>query len=254
MPAAGTAGQEERDEDRDERGAKGRRDSALVVRGRRRGPTIGERQRAGAPAPREARARMRRCGGPDVRTGNGLSRRRSGDAARDVLRLWAAQVDGGAEFPGAVAARLSVMPEPGNAITPFGSRFSSSSLRRSGAARREGIAPKHSMAILVTRAIPAREQSCRSRHEDFSASLPLPCRGCRPGSSSSPCSRGSDCRRRRTAGCCSPSPPLADCRGSSQAKMPNRAAARSTAVWSRTGNGTGSGNPGCGCRRRHASR
>ena len=33
------------------------------------------------------------------------------------------------------STRLSVMPEPGNAITPFGSRFSSSSLRRNGAAR-----------------------------------------------------------------------------------------------------------------------
>ena len=35
----------------------------------------------------------------------------------------------------ALSTRLSVMPLPGKAITPFGRRFSSSSLRRNGAAR-----------------------------------------------------------------------------------------------------------------------
>jgi len=35
----------------------------------------------------------------------------------------------------ALSTRLAVMPEPGKAMTPLGSRFSSSSLRRNGAAR-----------------------------------------------------------------------------------------------------------------------
>ena len=35
----------------------------------------------------------------------------------------------------ALSARLAVMPDPGNRISPFGRRFSSSSFRRNGAAR-----------------------------------------------------------------------------------------------------------------------
>ena len=41
-------------------------------------------------------------------------------------------------------------------------------------------------------------------------------------------------------------------KGSSQAWRPKRDAARSSAVWSRTGKGARSGSPGCGKLRRHA--
>lgn len=47
---------------------------------------IGERQRAGARAPREARARMGVAATPMCVCGNGPRRHRSDDAARDALR------------------------------------------------------------------------------------------------------------------------------------------------------------------------
>ncbi len=60
-------------------------------------------------------------------------RRRSDAALEDGA--YAAQRCTGMPSWVALSTRFSVTPLPGNAITPFGSRFSSSSLRRNGAAR-----------------------------------------------------------------------------------------------------------------------
>ncbi len=60
-------------------------------------------------------------------------RQRIGTArCRDAAQ--AARMTGMPSFM-AFSTRLSVMPLPGKAMTPLGNRFSSSSLRRNGAAR-----------------------------------------------------------------------------------------------------------------------
>ena len=90
-----------------------------------------KRERRGRGAPRR-----------DARGGhgekNGADRRRSNDRlAVDRQRLGHAAI--GTLMTGmpswrALSTRLPVMPEPGNAITPFGRKLSRSSLRRNGAA------------------------------------------------------------------------------------------------------------------------
>ncbi len=66
---------------------------------------------------------------------NGPRRRpEAGRTTRPAMRCGQARHTGMPSWR-ARSTRFSVMPEPGKAITPFGSRFSSSSLRRNGAAR-----------------------------------------------------------------------------------------------------------------------
>ena len=101
----------------------------------RNATAIGERQRAGARAPREARARMtvpprHRCAHAET------GRAAAGATTRPAMRCGQAAMRWtGMPSCRALSTRFSVMPEPGNAITPFGRRFSSSSLRLNGAAR-----------------------------------------------------------------------------------------------------------------------
>ena len=96
---------------------------------RKSGGAAAERGAAGV-----ARSEGGPCGGRGVRprekgrTAEAM-RPSGGDAAQAATRCT------GMPSATALSTRLSVMPEPGNAMTPFGRRFSSSSLRRNGAAR-----------------------------------------------------------------------------------------------------------------------
>ncbi len=84
---------------------------AAPARGDRCGQAGGVRIRKRATPPPERRHGPSRCCGQAAQRCTGMPRLR------------------------ALSTRLSVMPEPGKAMTPFGRRLSSSSLRRNGAAR-----------------------------------------------------------------------------------------------------------------------
>ena len=93
------------------------------------------------PATPDVRRGVRgfRCGAARATAPDGEGRTgRSGGTARPVpvvaARPQAARATGMPSFT-AFSTRLSVMPEPGKAMRPLGSRFRSSSLRRNGAAR-----------------------------------------------------------------------------------------------------------------------
>ena len=98
------------------------------------------RTSGGAAAERGAVGAGRREGGPCGGGGRGVlpkkngPRRRSDATRRGGAGYAATRCTGMPSFT-ALSTRLSVMPEPGNAMTPLGRRFSSSSLRRNGAAR-----------------------------------------------------------------------------------------------------------------------
>ena len=85
-------------------------------------------------AVRGCRCGAARAAAPD-RDGEEDGRRRRIGTARCRSRSQAGQRWTGMPSFMAFSTRLSVMPGPGNATMPFGRRFSSSSLRRKGAAR-----------------------------------------------------------------------------------------------------------------------
>ena len=91
-------------------------------------------QRAGARAKRQARART---GVAAARCAHAKTGRATAEAmTRPAMRCGqAAQRATGMPSCRARSTRFSVMPDPGKAMTPLGRRFSSSSLRRNGAAR-----------------------------------------------------------------------------------------------------------------------
>ena len=95
---------------------------------RKGGGAAAERGAAGARATRRRAVRWSRRPTKE----KGPRRRSDATFGNDAVQF--ARITGMPSFT-ALSTRLSVMPPPGNASTPFGSRLSSSSLRRNGAAR-----------------------------------------------------------------------------------------------------------------------
>ena len=119
------------------------------------------------------------CGGVAVSDQKRDGPRHRGDAVRGGDAAQAARITGMPRAR-ALSTRLSVMPEPGKAITPFGRSFSSSSFRRNGAARpcafQSGL---HTTWCTAFRSATARRRVRRRAHRR----APAPCRRTSPSSS-----------------------------------------------------------------------
>ena len=91
--------------------------------------TVGDGER------REAREDDGAVTAPSVGKRNGPRRRPDAGMTTRPAKCCGQTRQTGMPSERALSTRFSVMPEPGNAMTPFGRRLRSSSLRRNGAAR-----------------------------------------------------------------------------------------------------------------------